>query len=536
MKIRWLILLAAAYAALTACSRKTAGDAPWAETNDRVIKAHNIRMRSRSVPDTGVPLGFEAGKMQTLATLPKATLAPGVTAVLAWSKGALVETLEMDRGAAYPAQRLDEELITVVREGSGVCETGGKTLQLAPDSVLYLTPGATRELKAGPEGLKALEVFSPVRMDLLKAAGVAVPDGASAGFPDQGATPSLLPGQVYSMSEIQLAPITDPDPSLPYKRSGAYSRMVWGRNAMLSFVRMDPHSYFPIHNHPEHQLMTLLRGSLTEGVMDVPEPMTDQEHSTVLLPGGMVHDARMNEFGGDALDLFWPVRADYIARFEKQNALYQQVIAPDAKPVKVDGPAVAEENYAAVDASGGRYFPYRQTAGAGAAQGPAVGYKGPGGAAKIVIPAGEYAMPEALAVSPDGKTLYVANAGRQPGENFLYAYDIQNGGSVTGKRKFAMLHLTDAVLSAADPAGRFDSGSSSVAVDADGRVYVATLMGVQIFDGTGLYVGCLRPPQHAVRITFGGRNGDTLYMAGEKEVWSIQTRVKGRFRLPAGRN
>jgi len=57
---------------------------------------------------------------------------------------------------------------------------------LVRDSDLYLTPGTTRTLKAGPDGLQAIEVFSPVRVDLLKLAGIAVPDGVKAGvvFPD----------------------------------------------------------------------------------------------------------------------------------------------------------------------------------------------------------------------------------------------------------------------------------------------------------------------------------------------------------------
>jgi gluconolactonase len=96
-----------------------------------------------------------------------------------------------------------------------------------------------------------------------------------------------------------------------------------------------------------------------------------------------------------------------------------------------------------------------------------------------------------------------------------------------------MLNLTGAVLSAPDPVNRFDSRADGMAVDTDGRIYVATLVGVQIFDKSGLYVGSIWCPQYPVSITFGGKSGDILYMVGEKEVWSIQTKVRG-FRLPAG--
>jgi gluconolactonase len=628
----WLVLPAAAVVAFTGCST-TGTVEPWGEANSRLVKKHNLKMRSRVVPETDVPLPAIAGKAQPLSALPRITIAPGVAASLAWSKGALLEHLDMEKGAVYPSQKLNEEVITVVRDGSGTCEAGGKTLELPAGSVLYLTPGTSRTLKAGPGGMKALEVFSPVRIDLLKLAGVSVPGGGKVDFPDQGIKPSLNSGQVYRFSEIQLTPITDPVPDVPYRRSAANTRLIWGKNAMLSFVRMDPNSYFPLHVHPEAQLMTVLRGSLSEGVMESPAAMTDKERTTLLLPGGMVHDARMGEFGGDALDLFWPVRTDYIERAEKQDALLRQVLAPDAKPVKlaegftftegptwlkgklyfsdmyfkdpskgdwtgspaksrlivmdpdgkwkvlskgaqtngtiasaagnllvcdmfghrvieidpatgrarrtvldkINGKPIDGPNDMAMDAKGGIYVTDPQfTADAKKSQpGKQVYYVAADGAAKVVAPAGEYAMPNGVEISPDGKTLYVNNTWLQPGENFLYAYDVQGDGSLANKRKFAMFNLTDEVLSAPDPVNRFDSRADGTAVDMDGRIYVATLTGVQIFDKTGAYAGNIWCPQYPVSVTFGGKNGDTLYMVGEKEVWSIQTKVKG-FRLPAG--
>lgn len=544
MPSRWLVLAGAACVVFTGCSKNS--DEAWREANVQLIKKHNITARERVIPKTDVPLAMEAGKAQPKSALPKVTIAPGVTATLAWGKGAMLEELEMEKGAEYPSQQLNEEVITVVRAGSGTCEFGGKTVELAADSFLYLTPGSTRALKAGPEGLKALEVFSPVRMDMLKLAGIKVPDGAKAGFPDQGIKPSVTPGQVYRLSEVQLTPLTDQLEGVGYKRSAANSRLIWGRNVMLSFVRMDPNSYFPIHSHPETQLMTVLRGSLVEGIMDVPSPMTEKENDSALLPDGMVHDARMGEFGGDALDIFWPARADYIAKEQKQAALYQQVIDPDAKPVKVEGTTLRAAlvkaggktingaHVLAMDLKGGAYVTKPPSKGAGKNQPDGqLYYIAPGGSAKAVIPAGEYAMLQGGAISPDGKTLYVNNAGRQPGENFLYAYDAQPDGSLTNKRRFAMFFLTDEALSAPDPVNRFDSRADGTAVDTDGRIYVGTAMGVQIFDKSGAYVGAIWSPQYPAGVTFGGKNGDVLYMVGEKEVWSIPTKVKG-LRLAAG--
>ena len=132
-----------------------------------------------------------------------------MTAALGWGRGALLERVEMQPDAVYPAQTLAEELIIVVEDGSATIEFDGKTAELAKDQVLYLQPGATRSVKAGANGWKAFEVYSPVRLDHLALAGQNT-SGVNATFPDQGVTPSLQPGVVVNVNEIQWTPITDP--------------------------------------------------------------------------------------------------------------------------------------------------------------------------------------------------------------------------------------------------------------------------------------------------------------------------------------
>ena len=55
--------------------------------------------------------------------------------------------------------------------GSATLEFDGKTAELLKDHVLYLQPGTKRSVKAGPNGWKAFEVYSPVRLDHLALAG-----------------------------------------------------------------------------------------------------------------------------------------------------------------------------------------------------------------------------------------------------------------------------------------------------------------------------------------------------------------------------
>jgi len=142
-------------------------------------------------------------------------------------------------------------------------------------------------------------------------------------------------------------------------------------------------------------------------------------------------------------------------------------------------------------------------------------------------------MPNGVELSPDGKTFYVDNTWSQPGENFVWAYDVADDGSLSKKRQFAKVSLTPEVLGAAKPDDRFASGADGTAVDTDGRLYLATTSGVQTFLPDGTYAGLIWVPQNPVSVTFGGPNNDMLYIVGGSSVWAIQTKVHG-FRLPAG--
>ena len=599
---------------------------PWADRNQRVIDEHQVTGRTRELPRVSVPMGLDAGVPVERGALPAITLAPGVVATLGWGRGALLERVEMRPGAVYPSQTLHEELIVVVQEGSATVEFDGTKAELAKDHVLYLQPGSTRSVTAGPDGFTAFEVFSPVRLDHLALAGQNT-SGVNVDFPDQGVTPSLRPGVVVNLNEIQWTPLTDPVAGQTYRRSTALSRLVWGKNAQISLIRMDPGSEIALHRHPEDQLTHTVRGSLAQGVMDGSFPASGAAGHMLYLPGGMVHSAKLGDTGADQLDVFWPVRPDYAERARKQQALYEQVVAPGMKPAKlaegftftegptwladrlyfsdmffknpaandwtgspaksrlivmepagtwrvlssgmqsngtlaarngnlivcdmfghrvvevnpatgrvvrvllerVDGRRIDGPNDLVMDARGGLYITDPQfTPDATKSQpGKQVYYLAPDGTARVVIGPGEFAMPNGVELSPDGKTLYVDNTWQQPGENFVWAYDVGADGSLSNRRKFAMLNLTPEVLGAAAPADRYDSRADGTAVDTEGRYYVATKSGVQIFLPDGTYAGTIWMPQYPVSVTFGGPGRDVLYMVGESSVWAVPTKARG---------
>ncbi len=99
-----------------------------------------------------------------------------------------------------------------------------------------------------------------------------------------------------------------------------------------------------------------------------------------------------------------------------------------------------------------------------------------------------------IVFSPDDKVLYVTN-GRA-----VVAFDVTGTGVLANRRDFAML-----------PAGANGDGMT---VDAEGRVYVTSGPGVQVFDKAGQYLGVIPTPRGVISIAFGGPGKKALYVVG----------------------
>ena len=68
-----------------------------------------------------------------------------------------------------------------------------------------------------------------------------------------------------------------------------------------------------------------------------------------------------------------------------------------------------------------------------------------------------------------------------------------------------------------------------MAVDADGRVYIATNLGVQVFDQIGKCHAIIPPPhtRGTSNVEFGGANLDELWITIGDKVFKRKTKVKG---------
>jgi len=183
---------------------------------------------------------------------------------------------------------------------------------------VYLEKGSKSAIKAGPSGAKLLAVYSPVRFDYLQKAGV---KNVPAQSVDLATTlvPNVKPNLVYDLYEFQLTALT----------AGANSRLVTGKSTQVSFISMDPGALFDRHIHPEEQMMLVLRGGCNEILLDGEQSMA--KNNVVLIPGNMVHGAKVGDLGCDAIDIFWPARADYAEKEKVRLDAYHVIIPEDAK-------------------------------------------------------------------------------------------------------------------------------------------------------------------------------------------------------------
>ncbi|HJZ69286.1 MAG TPA: SMP-30/gluconolactonase/LRE family protein [Blastocatellia bacterium] len=120
-----------------------------------------------------------------------------------------------------------------------------------------------------------------------------------------------------------------------------------------------------------------------------------------------------------------------------------------------------------------------------------------------------------IALSPDQTLLYVADYR----SHWVYSYQIQPDGSVQYKQRYYWLHEYDPVDA---------SLADGIRVDRDGRLYVATRLGIQVCDQAGRVNAIVPTPNGRVsNLTFGGENFDWLFATCGDKVYKRKLKVKG---------
>lgn len=621
---------------ISICSCNSTSKPEWEQRNNELIKEYGLNVRELpNQPSTGINPNLEVGNAENIEGLDSLQLYPGVMAKMFWGNGNLVSVLELAPNIMLPNENLTEDRFLIVMEGTiNLIGEGKNQVMMAiereePDGTHSGTPqmdfifqkkGSDSEIVVGNKAAKIMEVYSPIRLDYLEKIGITdLPSEIQERSSNTQAT--INPNTVYDFYDIQLTQLT----------KGVFTRLVSAGNMQLSLVSADPNAESQAHIHPEEQITLLLRGSLTETVLD--KKLDLEPKDIAFVPGNVVHANIAGDTGFDALDIFYPIREDYLKQQQAALEKYHQIIPKNAQPQLIidgaktkpnltfsEGPKwmdgklyfsnmyfdqnwnadpkkstiVAMEadgtyeniiegkmqanglypykngnllvcdmighrvvemttsgkivqviadsyngkpidgpNDIITDTKGGIYFTDPQfTMEAEKFQpGRAVYYVSPGKEVTRIVEPNEFAMPNGILLSPDGKTLYINNCYddetwypvNSSKENFVWAYDVNEDGTISNGRKFAELRLTGDVL---DRKGK-SSSADGMAIDTMGNIYVATYLGVQIFNSQGDFLGTINLPSFPVSLGFGGEDMKSLYIVSYDKVYEIPTHMKG---------
>lgn len=223
-----------------------------------------------------------------------------------------------------------------------------------------------------------------------------------------------------------------------------------------------------------------------------------------------------NPAGPNALAL--DARGSVVATLTAQPGV-AVIYPPERAAILVDaanGKPLNRPNDLVMDRKGGVYFtdPGGLRKPGQPAVVSAVYYLGPHKELRLVD--NSVALPNGIQLSPDEKVLYVADT---LGVEVL-AYDVTAEGVVGKRRSFARLARPAEARSAG-------AGADGLAIDADGRLYVATSAGVQIFSATGAALGVIELPKRPQNLAFAGNNKHDLFVVGRGTVYRIHTRTQG---------
>ncbi|HID75163.1 MAG TPA: SMP-30/gluconolactonase/LRE family protein, partial [Planctomycetaceae bacterium] len=184
-------------------------------------------------------------------------------------------------------------------------------------------------------------------------------------------------------------------------------------------------------------------------------------------------------------------------------------IAPDGQRVvladRYEGKKLNSPNDLWVHPNGGVYFTdprYGRQEGI-EQDGFHVYYLPPRGGA-IVRVIDDLVKPNGVVGTPDGKLLYVADAGGGK----TYVYRIQPDGSLTDRKLIAPV------------------GSDGMTLDEQGNLYLTRKV-VHIYAPDGRKLGEIAVPEAPSNVCFGGRDRRTLFITARRGLYAIRMQVRG---------
>ena len=130
----------------------------------------------------------------------------------------------------------------------------------------------------------------------------------------------------------------------------------------------------------------------------------------------------------------------------------------------------------------------------------------------VTLLTGELSRPNGIALSPDQKTLYVANS--DPERAIWMAYDLLPSGRIANGRVF---------FDATEQVGANPGLPDGLKVDKTGNLFATGPGGVLVFSPDGRHLGTIRTTQATANCAF-DRDGTALYMTADSYLLRIRLR------------
>lgn len=139
---------------------------------------------------------------------------------------------------------------------------------------------------------------------------------------------------------------------------------------------------------------------------------------------------------------------------------------------------------------------------------------------KVTLVTRELTRPNGIALSPDDRTLYVANSDvKHP---VVIAIDLDAGAQAGPSRPFFDARPLCEKLGIARPL-------DGAAVDEHGNLWATGPGGVVVISPQGDYLGTLLTGRDTANCAFGGPDGRTLFIAASNLILRVRTKVRGHF-------
>jgi gluconolactonase len=133
-------------------------------------------------------------------------------------------------------------------------------------------------------------------------------------IPETGVVPNLEPGTIYKKNDLPAVEIAP----------GVIGKMYWGKGVMVNWMKLEPNAKIPREKLPSERIMVVWSGTVDQlingSLVTMKEYITKTNWTAtphkdfLFLEKGADNEVIAGADGAEILEIYWPVRADYIEK------------------------------------------------------------------------------------------------------------------------------------------------------------------------------------------------------------------------------